>query len=127
MTQGWIDKAEGDYRVAVLLVAEEQPVLEASCFHAQQCAEKYLKALLQEQGIRFPRTHNLTVLAQLCGSFVPGLVALGADLAELNVYAVETRYPGAEVARDEAESAIRTAAVVRQLARTALGLPEAVT
>lgn len=113
VTQEWIDKAEGDYRATALLIAGDQPLLEASVFHAQQCAEKYLKALLQEHGIRFPRTHNLTVLARLSGPLVPSLAALDANLAELNVYAVETRYPGAEMAREDAESAIQTGAEVR--------------
>jgi HEPN domain-containing protein len=31
-------------------------------FHAQQCVEKYLKALLVAPGLAFPRTHDLTAL-----------------------------------------------------------------
>jgi len=124
VTQEWIDKAEGDYRAAALLIAGEPPLLEASGFHAQQCAEKYLKALLQEHGIRFPRTHNLTVLARLCGPLVPSFAALDTELAELTVYAVDTRYPGAVMARDDAEAAIHIATAVRDLVRSALGLPE---
>lgn len=39
--------------------ARKNPNYDAGCFHAQQCAEKYLKARLQEAGIHFAKTHNL--------------------------------------------------------------------
>jgi HEPN domain-containing protein len=35
------------------LRARRAPNYDAACFHAQQCAEKYLKALLQEKEIEF--------------------------------------------------------------------------
>jgi HEPN domain-containing protein len=34
------------------------------CFHAQQCAEKYLKALLLQAGSEPPKTHDLRLLLQ---------------------------------------------------------------
>lgn len=61
------------------------------CFHAQQCAEKALKAWLTWLGVVFPRTHDLTLLLNL-------LAAQGvdpspfADLIEYNPYAVLWRY-----------------------------------
>jgi len=48
MTREWVRKAEGDWQVANHEAAEASPVNDAVCFHCQQCAEKYLKALLQE-------------------------------------------------------------------------------
>lgn len=54
ITREWVDKAEGDYIAAQREVrARKNPVYDAACFHAQQCAEKYLKARLTEAGIRF--------------------------------------------------------------------------
>jgi HEPN domain-containing protein len=45
----WISKAEGDFLTAGReLRARKSPNYDAVCFHAQQCAEKYLKAVLQE-------------------------------------------------------------------------------
>ncbi len=45
--QQWIAKAEQDYRTVVALSRlRVAPVPDSICFHAQQCAEKYLKALL---------------------------------------------------------------------------------
>lgn len=44
----WIEKAEGDISIAMREMAASEPVWDGICFHAQQCAEKYLKALLEE-------------------------------------------------------------------------------
>src|SRR5262245_6490438 len=49
LTHEWIGKAEGDFATARREVrARKAPNYDAACFHAQQCVEKYLKALLQE-------------------------------------------------------------------------------
>ena len=51
LTREWVAKAEGDYATARREArARRQPNFDAVCFHAQQCAEKYVKALLQETG-----------------------------------------------------------------------------
>jgi HEPN domain-containing protein len=52
--------AQREYR------ARNRPNYDAVCFHAQQTAEKYLKALLQENGKTIPRIHNLVDLVSLC-------------------------------------------------------------
>jgi HEPN domain-containing protein len=63
LTLEWIEKAEGDFATAQReLRARKLPNYDAVCFHAQQCAEKYLKAMLQEAGIVFGKTHNLIIL-----------------------------------------------------------------
>lgn len=50
-TREWVEKAEGDFRTARReLLAPDSPNYDAACFHAQQCAEKYLKARLVEAG-----------------------------------------------------------------------------
>ena len=47
----WIEKAEGDLRNAEhTLTLEQDCPLDTVCFHAQQCAEKYLKALRESDG-----------------------------------------------------------------------------
>jgi HEPN domain-containing protein len=51
-TAQWVSKAEEDMDVATELVGQKQPHRNAACFHCQQAAEKYLKALLQEHGGR---------------------------------------------------------------------------
>ncbi|HKZ85132.1 MAG TPA: HEPN domain-containing protein [Anaerolineae bacterium] len=55
----WVRRAENDFDVAHLARArEESPITDAICFHSQQCAEKYVKAFLQENRIRFPYLTN---------------------------------------------------------------------
>lgn len=70
ITIEWIDKAEGDYNTAQReLRARKSPNYDAVCFHAQQTAEKYLKAVLQEHEVHVPKTHQLLDLLGLCRKF----------------------------------------------------------
>ena len=49
LTEEWVEKAEEDFDAAdVLLYGRDVPIAAIVCFHCQQCAEKYLKAYLQE-------------------------------------------------------------------------------
>ena len=65
LTREWIEKAEGDFHTAGReLRARKNPNYEAACFHAQQCAEKYLKAILQEQSITLGRTHTVLFMGE---------------------------------------------------------------
>ena len=58
----WLNKAEEDWYVAQMSYrARKHPSYDAAVFHAQQCAEKCLKARLEEAGITFGRTHDLLV------------------------------------------------------------------
>lgn len=38
----WVSRAENDNRLAHMALHAEPPIPEGACFHAQQCAEKYL-------------------------------------------------------------------------------------
>jgi HEPN domain-containing protein len=42
----WIKKANEDRRSAVLILADDPPLLDPAAYHCQQAAEKLLKALL---------------------------------------------------------------------------------
>ncbi len=42
----WVDRAEEDYLLARFALRRKKPLTYGACFHAQQCAEKYLKAIL---------------------------------------------------------------------------------
>src|SRR5881296_1032816 len=60
----WIRKAESDWTL-VQQIQQNTPALnDQICFHCQQAAEKYLKAVLQQFGLPIPRTHNLETLLQ---------------------------------------------------------------
>ena len=66
ITQERINKAEGDWTSAGReVVVQTDPNYDLVCFLAQQCAEKYLKAALQEEGITPPKTHDLEKLMDL--------------------------------------------------------------
>jgi HEPN domain-containing protein len=92
-------------------------------YHAQQCAEKCLKAYLVFHSEDFPYTHNIRRLLKLCGKHATWPQNI-EDAEELTPYAITTRYPGedAEVTRDEAVSAIDIAQKVRDRVWTELKL-----
>jgi HEPN domain-containing protein len=115
--QAWIERAEEDFLLARSALQRKTPLLYGATFHAQQCAEKYLKALLVLRRQSFPRTHDLVALHDLCtraGFSVP----LDPDqLGRLTAYAVQVRYPGEDPAPDEAHEAFGIAQGVRRWAK----------
>ena len=124
LSSEWLVKAEGDFTSAQReLKARKSPNFDAACFHAQQCAEKYLKARLQEAGIPFGRSHHLSVLLDLVLPLEPMWEACRTDLTVLTAFAVEFRYPGESADRALAKEAVRRCAAFRQMARASLGLP----
>ena len=118
----WVEYAEEDLVMAKSALRRSKPLTTSSCFHSQQCAEKYLKAILISRGIEFPKTHDLLILNTLCinGGILTGFTK--EDLGRLSGYAVHTRYPGNQPAPKEAKEALEIAKAVRQFARTFLGL-----
>jgi HEPN domain-containing protein len=114
LTREWVEKAEGDWSTAQReLRVRKAPNFDAVCFHAQQCAEKYLKALLQERAAAIPRTHNLEALAKPLLASTPALAALTSQFRTLGAYAVETRYPGRTSDRQIAREAFAHCEAVR--------------
>ncbi len=123
-TQEWVDKAESDYNGAGLLFrARKRPSYDGACFHAQQCAEKYLKARLQEAAIPFPRTHDLVQLLDLVVGVEPALDPLRPRLDLLSKAVVEVRYPGRTANKTDAKEALATARDARAIVRAGLALP----
>lgn len=122
-TQEWIDKGEGDRKVAQREMQAADLVWDVVCFLAQQCAEKYMKGFLEEHIITFPKTHDLLVLLSSSGGLLPGLDSLKPHLAHLSTFGIAARYPGVQADRRAAEAAIKTAEAVRTIVRAKLGLP----
>lgn len=54
----WVERAEEDFEVARVSVRRRRPLTNSACSHAQQCAEKYLKAVLVARGATFARVHD---------------------------------------------------------------------
>lgn len=120
LVRSWVDKAEHDLNIENNLAAKEIP-WDTVGFHAQQCSEKYLKALLIFHRIDFTKIHDLTELYAL----LPKDLRLPIDprlLDRLNPYAIEGRYPGVwePVERDDALRAVEAARAVRDAVRRAL-------
>ena len=61
-------------------------------FHAQQVAEKMLKAFLVTKDRDFPFTHNLEKLLELAAEEDPSFLKFQAAAETLTPYAVELRY-----------------------------------
>lgn len=103
----WIEKAEEDYHVALSLRRlRSYPAHNSVCFHAQQCVEKYLKAILEKNGIVIRKIHALPPLLDQCAKHYPLLSAMRADMVRLSAYAVEFRYPGETATVTDARIAV---------------------
>lgn len=124
----WISHAEED-----LKLAQHGLKLKSSCpyrllaYHAQQCAEKYLKAFLVYHKIDFPYTHNISRLLELCaekGDWPEKIT----EAEELTRFAITTRYPGEydDVTKENVLRAIQIAKSVKKIIRNVLtydGMP----
>lgn len=102
----------------------KNPSYDGVCFHAQQCAEKYLKAKLNEGEIEFGRTHDLVALLETALTLEPSWEAFARDLAYLSAFAVAYRYPGELATCEQAKDAIRRCRRFRSAARQALGIAD---
>lgn len=114
IVQAWLRRARSDLELARIALQAHSVLPEDACFHAQQCAEKALKALLLQAGDDPPRTHAIDVLLdrlKVRGIPVPESVDSAFALSE---YAVQTRYPGEwePVTPEEARQAIDQATLV---------------
>lgn len=114
--QRWMRYAQEDLDAAKLFVGAQTTSPRHACFHAQQCAEKAIKAILVFLNIDFPRTHDLEKLQML----LPNTCSTKQleVLPYLSDWAVHARYPAdwpdptaddASEAVQQAETALRSA------------------
>lgn len=115
-TRRWLAKADQDFSLLCYLLDEETPYYSAVGFHAQQAAEKYLKALMTWRQIEFPKTHDLSRLLLLLADDAP-LAENLAPIEILSPYGVDARYPDdvPELSREEAHAARTLAELARQV------------
>ena len=110
LVRGWLRKADSD--LAAMDAAFNAGVaFDTVCFHAQQAAEKALKAYLLAHGVDFPYTHDLARLLVLCETREPAFASLGPLASTLTPYATTLRYdpvlwPSLEVAREARDAAV---------------------
>ncbi len=125
-TQSWLVKALADLRAAECLLALQPPLTGLALFHAQQAAEKALKAFLSWHDVPFRKTHDLSVLGQQCLAIDRTLEDLCRRVAQLTVFAWLFRYPG-EVEEPSLEEARGDLALAREVYEAVLArLPEEV-
>lgn len=119
----WVSKAEGDFAILERESrVRKNPSHDGVCFHAQQCAEKYLKARLCEADIRVEKVHDLPALLDQVLAVEPLWEDYRAALAYLSDFAVSFRYPGESATRSMALRARDLCRSFRTAARQALGL-----
>lgn len=88
----WLNRARSDLTIAKK--RSQGIYLEDLCFHAQQAAEKAIKAVLILWNVEFPYIHDLARLMEVgvqAGVTVPEEVLKAAVLTR---FAVLNRYPG---------------------------------
>jgi HEPN domain-containing protein len=117
----WMAKAAGDLKVARHLLVGDADMSFGAAFHAQQAAEKALKAALVWHQVDFPKTHDMSRLVELVRSADARLALVIADAVNLTPYGVEVRYPAdlPEPTRDEAQAAV---ALAERVLEAVLGL-----
>jgi len=124
-TAEWVAKAEADLATA----RREADVIESAnydavCFHSQQCAEKYLKAILVENAVKFSRIHDLEILVNMVMTLNPVIHDVLKFARILSAMAVEVRYPGMIADEEDADEALLSAISIREVSRGILGYEE---
>ena len=91
LVRGHLRKAESDLANLDMCI-KNNCALDTDCFHAQQAAERALKAVLVHKEVQPPNTHNLMQLVSLASNLDAAFKTLRDDAALLTPFAVETRY-----------------------------------
>jgi HEPN domain-containing protein len=123
LVQGLLRKAASD--LLAIRATAAAGSLDAACFHAQQAAEKYLKAYLAEHDREIPHTHNLYKLLALCTETNPVFDQLTEAAGLLTPFAVEARYdtefwPSLDLTLNAEVAANRIREMVRSLVKSAV-------
>ena len=105
----WMAKAEGDFNVAQReFIREGKRNFDAICFHAQQCVEKLMKAVLVAHGVAPEHTHNLMYLDACVRKVVESWASDTEELSWLTRAGIAFRYPGEWATDVHAKKAMAT-------------------
>lgn len=112
--EAWLLKAENDLKSANKLMEGGDPILDTAIYHAQQCAEKALKAYLAYKQQPIQKTHDVELLAELCGDLDDSFTEIIDDAKRLSPYNTAFRYPDIvmEPDKEDVQEAIEKAARV---------------
>ena len=89
----WLEYAAEDIRVVRKCLAGDDYTLRSAIYHAQQAAEKSLKAFLVLHKQPVPRVHALMLLLEKCIEIHYEFTSWQYAVEELGAFAAEIRYP----------------------------------
>lgn len=92
----WIKYARTDLNLAKASLELSSEYKNISAFHAQQCAEKIIKAYLTYKKVRIAKTHDIELLLKEVSKVNLNLSKKLKKSESLTIYAVTFRYPDAE-------------------------------
>lgn len=122
LIQEWLRKADEDLGFAASII-EDSPFYAQICFHFQQAAEKYLKAIIVADDLEFQKIHDLVMLLKSCLGRRPELIRLMPDCKLLNRFYIDTRYPvhwPTDYTKDKAILAQKAAEAIRDTVKACL-------
>ncbi|MGE5257210.1 MAG: HEPN domain-containing protein [Hyphomicrobiales bacterium] len=125
LIQEWLQKADEDLNFAASII-EDSTFYAQICFHFQQAAEKYLKALVVADDLEFQKIHDLVTLLKICSASRPDIATLMPSCKLLNRFYTDTRYPvhwPTDYSKDKAAQAQAAAEKIRDTIKAYLGQP----
>ena len=124
--RSWLVRSSRDLEAGAHQLTAPSPFTGDAVFHAQQAAEKALKAFLTWHGVPFGKTHSLEELGAACERIDSTLTPVIDKAVPLTQYAWKFRYPG-EPEEPPVERAEETLAIARELFEAVVArLPEEV-
>ena len=109
-------KADQDLEMARRAMTPGNPLPAMACYHAQQCAEKYLKGFLISRSHRFNFVHDLFYLVQECAKIQPAFSELELAAETLGMYGAAVRYPTEDFVDPDEEEACEAVKLAEQVA-----------
>lgn len=113
----WFEKGQKDVEMAKRAMGPSAPLLDMACYHAQQCAEKYLKGYLVSHQIEFRWVHDLVYLVQLCREQDSQFESLMEAVDVLNVYSTQVRYPAEDMSEPSPKDAHQAIQMTEHIAQ----------
>jgi HEPN domain-containing protein len=114
----WIEKADHDLGSAKIIYLHLPEYFDTIAFHCQQAVEKYIKAVLFFERIKFQKSHDLVYLLDLLSQKIEVDAIYFKKAFTLNNFGVKIRYPNKiiKLTKEELEIAIHISEEFRAFA-----------
>lgn len=93
IVEEWIKKADDDELNAASILKHRDGTPSGVCFLSQQMTEKFLKAFLVQEKRKYPKTHSLLKLTELCAKTDKSFIKIKNKVIFLNAFYITVRYP----------------------------------